>query len=173
MDAAIARSDPLRALTLAARQQTRLRVSVPSDRVTFDGVEEGLAARPASETELLRRLNEERTAAGLAPLDWCERCADVAREHSQDMYRKGYFGHVDLSGNDPFERLQAARVSYLAAGENLAIAPSVAEAHEALMTSEQHRENILRARFDEVGIGIVHGPYGLMCTQMFLEAADD
>lgn len=170
LDAAIARSDGLRGLTLSARQQTRLRVTVPSDRITFTAVEEGLSNEPSAETQLLRRLNAERQEAGLSPLRWCDRCAAVAREHSLDMYRKGYFGHVDLSGDDPFERLQGAGVPYQAAGENLAIAPSVGEAHEALMTSEQHRENILRERFDEVGIGIVQGPYGLMCTQMFLES---
>jgi len=170
LDAAIARSDGLRGLTLAARQQTRLRVTVPSDRLTFEGVEEGLSNQPSAEMELLRRLNSEREAAGLPGLKWCGRCATVAREHSLDMYRKGYFGHVDLSGEDPFERLQRAAIPYRAAGENLAIAPSVGEAHEALMTSSQHRVNILRERFDEVGIGVVEGPYGLMCTQMFLES---
>jgi uncharacterized protein YkwD len=172
VDSAIARSDSLRGLTLAARQQTRLRVTVPSDRVTFAAVEEGLSSAPPAETELLRRLNQERKESGLPPLGWCERCATVARDHSRDMYRKGYFGHVDLSGRDPFERLREAAVAYQAAGENLAIAPTVTEAHEALMTSAQHRANILRERFDEIGIGIVEGPYGLMCTQVFLEAPE-
>jgi uncharacterized protein YkwD len=83
------------------------------------------------------------------------------------MYRGGYFSHEDLEGNDPFDRMQTARISYGAAGENLALAPTVDEAHAGLMESPDHRANILRAAFHEVGIGIYEGPYGLMCTQLF------
>ena len=35
------------------------------------------------------------------------------------------------------------------------------------VTAEQNRANILRSAFNEVGIGIYEGPYGLMCTQLF------
>jgi uncharacterized protein YkwD len=94
----------------------------------------------------------------------------VALGHSRDMYVNGYFSHVDERDLDPFERMQRADITYEAAGENLAIAPSVKEAHEGLMTSTDHRANILRPQFDEVGIGIIVGPYGVMVTQVFRTA---
>lgn len=126
-----------------------------------------LELRPDAERAMLVAINRERRDRGLRPLEWCESCAVVARAHSRDMYRDGYFSHEDLDGNDPFDRMQAADIPYDAAGENLALAPTVEEAHEGLMTSPEHRDNILRPVFDEIGIGIYEGPYGLMCTQLF------
>ncbi|MDP9069125.1 MAG: CvpA family protein [Actinomycetota bacterium] len=166
-DGLIARSDDLRALTLWVRQQTRFRESVPTDSVRFTAATEGLAVDHAAERRLLELMNDERVAQGLEPLRWCEACADVARGHSRDMYEEGYFSHVDAAGRDPFERMRKANIRYAAAGENLAIAPSVVEAHEGLLASPDHRANILRSEFDEVGIGIYDGPYGLMCTEVF------
>ena len=126
-----------------------------------------LTLRPAAERAMLAAINEERSQRGLDSLTWCTPCAEVARAHSQDMYRGGYFSHIDKAGNDPFDRMKAAEISYGAAGENLALAPTVTEAHEGLMRSPDHRANILRLHFDQVGIGIYEGPYGLLCTQVF------
>ena len=126
-----------------------------------------LALREESERAMLALINSERRASGLSPLMWCARCAEVARMHSRNMYRNGFFAHEDLSGDSPFDRMQDARIEYAAAGENLALAPTVDEAHQGLMGSADHRANILRGVFDEVGIGIYEGPYGLMCTQVF------
>ncbi len=68
----------------------------------------------------------------------------------------------------PFDRLQEANVSFLAAGENLALAPTLSLAHEGLMNSPGHRENVLRPQFGRIGIGIMDGGQkGLMITQMF------
>jgi uncharacterized protein YkwD len=120
-----------------------------------------------AERQMFDLVNEERRSRDLHPLRWCELCAQVARAHSKDMYRHGYFAHVDLEGEDPFERMRKAEISYSSAGENLAIAPTIVEAHEGLMRSADHRKNILRPTFEEVGIGIYDGPYGLMCTQVF------
>lgn len=168
-DGIIARTDDMRGLTLSVRQQTGFRDSERSDRVSFAPADRAVRPAPSSEEELLELVNRERAAAGLEPLQWCDRCAEVARSHSRDMYEQGYFSHVDVEGVDPFERMQAARIGYASAGENLAIAPTAAEAHQGLMASSDHRENILRGTFDEVGIGVFEGPYGLMCTQVFRE----
>ena len=166
-DAMLARSDDMRSLTLSVRQQTGFRQSVRSDRVSFAGSDGGLSAVEDAERALLELMNDERERRGLEPLGWCEPCAGVAREHSRDMYEEGYFSHVDEEGLDPFERMRRARIGYASAGENLAIAPTVAEAHQGLLASPDHRANMLRPSFDEVGIGIFEGPYGLMCTEVF------
>ena len=166
-DAMLARSDDTRSLTLSVRQQTGFRQSVRSDRVTFAGSDDELSSVEDAERALLDLMNDERQRRGLEPLGWCEPCAEVARDHSSDMYRQGYFSHVDEDGLDPFERMRRARIAYASAGENLAIAPTVAEAHQGLLASPDHRANMLRASFDEVGIGVLRGPYGLMCTEVF------
>jgi uncharacterized protein YkwD len=66
------------------------------------------------------------------------------------------------------DRMQQARIGYLSAGENLALAPSLYLAHSGLMRSPGHRANILRPQFGRLGIGILDtGQHGLMVTQNF------
>lgn len=166
-DGMIARSDDMRGLTLSVRQQTGFRDSERADRVSFAPAESRVLPVPSAERQLFDLVNREREEAGLPPLEWCASCAQVARFHSRDMYVQGYFSHVDIDGVDPFERLQRARIGYASAGENLAIAPTAEEALQGLMASSEHRENVLRDTFDQVGIGVYEGPYGLMCTQVF------
>ena len=125
-------------------------------------------ALPALEAQMLALVNQERTRQGLAHLRADHELADVARAHSRDMLARGYFSHVSPQGQDAFGRMRDARVAYLAAGENLAHAPTLAQAHEGLMKSPGHRANILRPAFSRVGIGIVDaGRHGLMVTQNF------
>lgn len=169
-DGMLARTDDLRGLTLSVRQQTGFGTRERSDRVTFAAPDRGVEPVRDAEQTLLELMNRERVQAGLEPLEWCALCARVARSHSRDMYTEGYFSHVDVEGVDPFDRMQAAGIGYASAGENLAIAPTATEAHQGLMASSDHRENILRPTFDEVGIGIYRGPYGLMCTQVFRQS---
>lgn len=117
---------------------------------------------------MLDLLNAERRAAGLAPLQPDPEATLLSRAHSQDMLSRRYFSHVTPQGRDPFERMQDAGLRFRAAGENLALAPSVERAHQGLMQSPGHRANILRPSFGRVGIGILDaGPNGLMVTQTF------
>jgi uncharacterized protein YkwD len=124
--------------------------------------------RPDLEAGMLQLLNEERATRGLAALRADPELTEVARAHSRDMFARGYFSHVTPEGKDPFDRLRQARLKYLAAGENLALAPTLAMAHQGLMNSPGHRANILRPAFGRVGIGIVDGGRrGQMVTQNF------
>lgn len=166
-DGMLSRSDDLRALTLWVRQRSAFQEEVPTDRLDFAATNERLTPALDAERQMLQLVNEERLQKDVDSLTWCERCAIVARSHSKDMYRNGYFSHVDSNGDDPFDRLRDARIPYDAAGENLSVAPTINKAHQGLMESPDHRENILRELFDEVGIGCLKGPYGLMCTQVF------
>jgi uncharacterized protein YkwD len=124
--------------------------------------------RPDLEAQMLALLNHERSVQGLPPLRADPELAEVARAHSRDMFARGYFSHVTPDGRDPFDRIRAAHVVYRTAGENLALAPTLAQAHQGLMHSPGHRANILRPAFGRVGIGIVDGGRrGQMVTQNF------
>lgn len=125
-------------------------------------------ARPELESRMLEMVNAERRAAGLRPVKPDAELAQVARTHSQDMLARGYFAHVSPEGKDLGNRLQQARVAYLSAGENLALAPTLYSAHTGLMRSPGHRANILRPQFGRLGIGILDaGTHGLVVTQAF------
>ena len=122
------------------------------------------------ETEMLQLVNEERIKVGLNLLKSDPEMAEVARAHSRDMFTRGYFAHLNPDGKTPFDRMTAARVKYKAAGENLALAPTLDIAHNGLMNSPGHRANILQKNFGRLGIGVLDGgKYGLMITQNFRE----
>lgn len=125
-------------------------------------------ARPELEQEMLERVNKERAGVGLPPLKWDPELLPVARAHSADMFRRGYFSHVSPEGASAGDRIRKAGVRFLTAGENLALAPTLTLAHNGLMNSPGHRANILNKAYGRVGIGILDGGIrGLMVTQNF------
>ena len=86
------------------------------------------------------------------------------------MFEKGYFSHNSPEGKTPFDRIDTAQIQYKAAGENLAYAPSVEVAHEGLMNSPGHKENILRPEFGTLGVGVIDGGInGKMFCQEFTD----
>lgn len=124
--------------------------------------------RPDLEARMLEMVNRERSKAGLAPLAPDLELREVARRHSTDMFARGYFSHFTPEGRDPFDRIRAADVRFRAAGENLALAPTLPIAHTGLMNSPGHRANILRPGFGRLGVGVMDGGRrGLMVTQNF------
>ena len=124
----------------------------------------------ADENSMLALINTERTSRGLKSLKLNTAARTVARDYSKRMLAEGYFSHVDNDGHTPFDRLRAGNVAFGAAGENLALAPTLQRAHNGLMNSPGHRANILSKNYRTVGIGIIDaGPNGLMVSQDFTD----
>jgi uncharacterized protein YkwD/uncharacterized membrane protein required for colicin V production len=127
-----------------------------------------LAPDPEAEAQLLALVNGEREAAGLPALALDETLVPVGRAHATEMFEQGYFAHESPTTGDPFDRLAAAQITYLAAGENLAFAPDLLTAHRGLMNSPGHRANILSPAFGRAGMAVIRSRYhGLMIVQMF------
>jgi hypothetical protein len=112
------------------------------ERVTLPFKVTNVRARPDLEKRMLDLVNQERAEAGLRPLAPDPELTEVARRHSTDMFARGYFAHDTPEGLSPFDRMRAADVRFLTAGENLALAPTLSVAHTGLMNSPGHRENI-------------------------------
>ena len=120
------------------------------------------------EARMLELVNKERAKQGLKPLQFDAKLQEVARAHSRDMLARSYFSHYTPEGKDPFDRMRAADVTFLVAGENLALAQTLKIAHNGLMNSPGHRANILRKSFGRCGIGVLDaGIHGLMISQEF------
>ena len=120
------------------------------------------------EATMLNMVNEERAKFGMHALKADPEMARVARAHSRDMFARGYFSHVTPDGKTLTDRVKAANVLFLTAGENLALGPTLAICHKGLMKSPGHKANILHKSYGRLGIGILDGgKYGLMVTQNF------
>ena len=112
--------------------------------------------------EILRLVNIERSKVGISPLSWSNSSAPYAEHKSDDMYMNNYFSHADLSGKFTYEYMRADGVAFNIWGENIAKSyfkknstyKSIAnELVQGWMQSKGHRENILNASFNEIGIG--------------------
>ena len=142
----------------------------PNDRVDLKFTTEEVTVDRESEQKMLVLINDERAKVGLSLLLWDEELAEVARAQSKDMFKNGYFAHVNSTGQSPFDRMQAAGINFEAAGENLAYASNVNLAHNGLMRSPGHRANILESDLGRIGIGVIDGGiYGKMFTQNFTD----
>lgn len=113
---------------------------------------------------LVQQMNEQRIAAGRAPLAWSEQITAAAQAHADDCLRRGWGSHIGSDGARISARL--ARVGYVArwAGENWAHM-SDPQAAFAFWWNEPpgadpHRSNILNPLYRDVGIGIVKAAWG-------------
>ncbi len=123
-----------------------------------------------SERTMFELVNNERRKRGLKTLSSDNQLKNVAREHGKDMFVRGYFSHINPDGESPFDRIERHKISFFAAGENLAFAPTIELAHQGLMDSPGHRANILSSDFGKVGIGVIDGGiYGKMFVQVFTD----
>ncbi|OGM01941.1 hypothetical protein A2115_03735 [Candidatus Woesebacteria bacterium GWA1_41_8] len=121
-----------------------------------------------AETEMFALINSEREKRGVEKLKWSDELKEVARTYANLMWTERFFGHVSPEGQTLEDRLKLGNIDYTFAGENLALAPTVATAHTGLMNSPGHKENILDPKFRKVGIGVVNnGYYGKMFVQEF------
>lgn len=138
-------------------KSVRLPYSVSSPQVRAD-----------MEAKMLQLVNEERKKQNLPALKPDPELTIVARAHSKDMFMRGYFAHLTPEGKTPFDRMHAAGVRFMVAGENLALGQTLTICHNGLMNSSGHRANILDKSYGRIGIGILDGGmHGLMVTQNF------
>lgn len=154
-------NETLNFLTIEPQSNDFVNLNFKVSRVDFS---------PIDEEKMLQMINKERTSRNLPPLASDQALTKVAREHSKDMFIKGYFSHYTPSGLSPFDRLAEDNIGFTYAGENLAMAPSVELAMQGLMNSQGHRENILSPNFTKAGIGVADGGiFGKMFSQEFTD----
>jgi uncharacterized protein YkwD len=107
------------------------------------------------EYQMFDLTNATRVNHQLPILTWDDHVRETAREHSADMAANDYFDHKNLQGQSPFDRMKEDAVAFHTAGENLAYGQlSSIFAHEGLMNSLGHRENILRQDYEYLGVGV-------------------
>lgn len=105
--------------------------------------------------QLFDLTNASRVRHGLSPLEWDDALSVTALRHSTDMALNNYFNHDNLQGQSPFDRMEQDHIRFQAAGENLAYGQSSSIfAHEGLMNSPGHRDNILLDIYSHLGVGV-------------------
>ena len=114
-----------------------------------------VSLRNGFEQQLFDLTNAARVRHGRSILRWDDAISETARKHSLDMAINDYFNHENLEGLSPFDRMKADQIKFSKAGENLAYGQSSSIfAHEGLMNSKGHRDNILVDDYSHLGIGV-------------------
>ena len=109
-------------------------------------------------------VNAFRVMHGLSSLEWSGEAETAGRLHCEDMAKNGYFAHESPDGRAPADRISAQGVTYRAAGENIyknseASAGGIA-GYFHLVNSAGHREVMLFADFDHLGVGCAYDELG-------------
>ena len=132
---------------------------VPSDSSTYD---------LQAERQLLEMANAERAHAGLAPLKMDDGLVRAARAHAAEMASQNQLSH-QFSGEPSLpQRLAASSTLRLEReGENVAMAGNADQAHQALMSSPPHRDNLLSPNFNVAGFGVFRSGHMLFVAQDF------
>lgn len=120
-------------------------------------------------------INQKRAELGLKPVQWSDKIANIARQHSLSMADYKFFSHQDLNGHFIDERADVAGINkWKAISENIAFNKGfnnpVEFAVERWMLSASHRQNLLNPRWQQSGIGVAitqDGAYYF--TQVFLD----
>jgi uncharacterized protein YkwD len=127
---------------------------------------------PARALQLINNVRARGTRCGdrlfapAPPVRLSSTLTGVASGHAVDMAEHEYFEHEDLAGQSPAERVRAVGYREKLVGENIAYGPeSVDEVVQGWLDSPGHCENVMDARFAEMGIayaageGARRGPY--------------
>ncbi|UCF67210.1 MAG: CAP domain-containing protein [Acidobacteriota bacterium] len=146
-------------------------VILVEDRLSRDALD-------SLEDRTFEAINRVRQGYFLAPLIWLPDLGAIARIHSQNMGREGFFDHVAPDGRGPADRLRRAGQRFLKLSENIVRISddddAIDRAVEAWLSSSGHRRNILDAAVTHTGVGVAIGDDGaLYFTQLFVIPVDD
>lgn len=105
--------------------------------------------------------NIRREKGGLPALAVNEKLNKSAQMKVDDMFNKQYFAHESPEGEGLGDLANAVGYEYLMVGENLALGNYENDAIlvDAWMNSPGHRENIMHAKYTEIGVAVRRGMY--------------
>lgn len=136
--------------------------------------DEGRLDTPEAVEQLMVELvNADRTRFGLPSFVVDPSLAAVARAHSWDMAENDFTTHVSPRFGGLTNRLAMAGYQARTMRENVARATSISEAQASLMTSPDHRANLMAEDVTRLGIGVARsrdsGSRQWLVTQIFAD----
>jgi len=139
-----------------------------SDRVVASEYQPSPNYDSEAEQQLLEYANRAREKAGAPPLHLDEGLTAAARAHADVMARKRQLTH-QFEGEPSLPRRLAASsaLHFDRAGENVALDLTAEQAHEHLMLSPPHRDNLLDPSYNLAGFGVMRSGGLLFVVQDF------
>ncbi|HYJ88150.1 MAG TPA: CAP domain-containing protein [Pyrinomonadaceae bacterium] len=148
--------------------------STPKSPETTAVLSPSLDEANAIERSAFEKTNKARAENGLSVLVWDAGLCRLARAHSEDMARQGYFAHETPNGLQLKDRARAMGIQrFRVIGENIAYNKGYDDpggfAVERWMNSGGHRANMLYVGFQASAIGTYISSDGsVYLTQVFI-----
>lgn len=115
-------------------------------------------ATSISQQEVIRLTNVERQKAGVPMVAENAQLNAAAMAKAQNMFKEDYWAHYSPSGISPWHWFDQAGYSYSIAGENLARDFDTSQGViNGWLNSPSHRENMLTANYQHIGIAVLNG----------------
>ncbi len=150
---------------------------VSNGQACLQHIPNGFSFDESMEIMFRDRINETRTAHGLAPLKFRKELRNAARWHSLDMAANNFFNHKGLDASMPKDRITALDRTLLTSLllENIASINGdfdwdtvVDRLHTGLMNSPSHRDAILQKDVTHFAMGVVKTDNGVWLTELFV-----
>lgn len=116
---------------------------------------------------LFNYVNKDRRSNDMKPILRDPRLDAVAQQHSEEMAKRFFFGHISPYSGDLFKRLERRNLAPIRFAENVARSRSLLRIHRNLMSSPSHRLNILDPRFTHLGVGVAKDDEQWIATEIF------
>lgn len=121
---------------------------------------------------VIKLVNQARETQGVMDLQENNQLDAVAQDKLNDMVKNDYFAHTSPQGINPWYWFQKEGYDYKYAGENLAINFTQSEDQQkAWMDSATHRQNILNANYQQIGVAVgageIDNQMGIITVQEF------
>jgi uncharacterized protein YkwD len=136
-------------------QRTGKQISTPPPLRVEEGTPEAFLTRSG----VIQWTNTQREKNGLPPLSENSKLNASAEIKAEDMFDDQYFSHYSSSGVGAGDLAESTGYQFIAVGENLALGNFKSDETlvQAWMDSPGHRENILNANYQEIGVSVVEG----------------
>lgn len=120
--------------------------------------------------KVIELTNQKRNDAGVGNLVYNPKLAAAARSKGEHMLAQDYWAHVAPDGTQPWKFFTDVGYVYRYAGENLARDFSdPTSTVDAWMASPSHKENLLSAKYKDIGIAVVEGDLGGVETTLVVQ----
>ena len=155
--------------SLAGPEQAKVKPAAAknSDRPVASDYQPSLHYDPQAEQRLLDLANHARAQAGAPPLQFDESLLSAARAHAAEMAQQQRLSHQFNGEPSLPHRLAATALHLDRAGENVALDSTADLAHQHLMLSPPHRENLLSAGYNVAGFAVIRSGEHLYVVEDF------
>jgi hypothetical protein len=117
---------------------------------------------------LLKDINRIRINNGLKKIEELKSLSKISYFHSKDMAENNFFSHLSSDGETPYKRVKKEGIKFKKILENISQSPKLCLAHNEILESPGHLNNLLDDEVNKIGLGIYQKDDSFYLTEDFI-----